>query len=59
MNLHLHKINTAVAPGAQAVLILDGAGWHTSGERVVPDNLTLLFLPPTSPGINSADNIRA
>lgn len=59
MNLHLYKISTAVAPGAQAVLILDGAGWHTSGERVVLDNLTLLFLPPTSPGINSAANIGA
>ncbi len=25
---------------------MDKAGWHTAGALVVPDNLSLVFLPP-------------
>jgi hypothetical protein len=28
MNDHLAEISRTVAPGAHAVLVLDGAGWH-------------------------------
>lgn len=28
MNLHLAEIGATVAPGAHAVLTIDGAGWH-------------------------------
>ncbi len=31
------------------VMILDGAGWHTSGLLTIPDNIRLLPLPPYSP----------
>ena len=44
MTLHLAEIARAVTPGAHAVLVLDGAGWH--GGKDVPDNVTLLALPP-------------
>jgi hypothetical protein len=46
MNKHLQEISRMVDPGAHAVLMLDGAGWHTAGDLVVPDNITLLPLPP-------------
>ncbi len=49
MSLHLAEIGRHVAQGAHAVLVLDGAGWHTAGDLAVPDNLTLLPLPPCSP----------
>jgi hypothetical protein len=50
MNLHLDEISTQIAPGAHAILVCDGAGWHqTGGKLVVPDNITLLCLPPYSP----------
>ncbi len=32
-----------------AVIILDKAGWHTTGTLDIPDNITLLPLPPRSP----------
>lgn len=58
MNLHLREISTQVAPGAHAVLILDGAGWHqTGGKLIVPDNISLLHLPPYSPELNPTENI--
>ena len=57
MNLHLAEIARAVAPGAHAVLVLDGAGWHGSRDLVVPDNITLLPLPPYAPELNPVENI--
>ena len=45
MNEHLKVISTKVAPSAHAVLVLDGAGWHqTGGKLILPDNITLLPL---------------
>jgi hypothetical protein len=46
MNLHLAEIANTVSPGAHAVLVLDGAGWHGAKDLVVPENITLLTLPP-------------
>ena len=57
MTLHLAEIAKAVSPGAHALLILDGAGWHRSKELVVPANITLLTLPPYSPELNPVENI--
>ncbi|MBK8211305.1 MAG: transposase [Rhodospirillales bacterium] len=39
------------------MLILDNAGWHTTGKLDVPANTTLVFLPPASPELNPAENI--
>ena len=50
MNEHLKEIATQVAPGAHALVLCDGAGWHQRGGRLaVPDTLTLLSIPPYSP----------
>ncbi|KXU38757.1 transposase [Ventosimonas gracilis] len=39
------------------VMVLDGAGWHTTGEWVVPPNMRLLFLPPYSPELNPVEHV--
>src|SRR5271168_2095519 len=58
MNEHLKEISTQVAAGAHAVLVLDGAGWHQrGGELQVPDNITLLSLPPYAPELNPMENV--
>src|SRR5512147_1400750 len=57
MNLHLAEISNAVAPGAHAVLVMDQAGWHTSTKLVVPDNITVVSLPPRSPELNPVENV--
>ena len=57
MTAHLAEISAAVAPGAHAVVILDQAGWHLSKALVVPDNITLLPLPPRSPELNPVENV--
>lgn len=58
MNRHLAEISRSVAAGAHALLVCDGAGWHQTGGRLrVPDNITLLHLPPYSPELNPVENI--
>jgi transposase len=58
MNLHLAEISRQVVPGAHAVLWADGAGWHRIGGKLkVPDNITLLKLPPYSPELNPVENV--
>ncbi|WP_224006042.1 IS630 family transposase [Aureimonas sp. SA4125] len=57
MNQHLAEISRAVDPGAHAVLILDRAGWHMTPKLVVPENITLLFLPPHAPELNPVENV--
>ena len=59
MSAHLAEIAKTVASGAHALLILDGAGWHGSAELEVPDNITLLKLPPYSPELNPMENVWA
>lgn len=51
---------SGLSPGADAVLVCDGAGWHQTGGRlVVPDNITLLPLPSYSPQLNPIENVWA
>jgi transposase len=57
MQKHIDEIGHAVTPGAHALIILDRAGWHTTGKLKLPDNLTLVPLPPACPELNSAENI--
>ena len=57
MQLHLDEISTQVARGAHAVLLLDRAGWHTTGKLNVPRNISLIFLPSRSPELNPVENI--
>jgi hypothetical protein len=57
MSLHLAEISTAVAANAHAVVLLDQAGWHAANDLVIPDNITLMPLPPRAPELNPVENI--
>jgi hypothetical protein len=57
MNLHVAAISADVAPGRHAVLLLDQAGWHLSAKLVVPDNITIVPLPPKCPELNPQENV--
>ena len=71
MNAHLVEISRTVAKGAHAVAsgpepvapqwmtVLDGAGWHGSKALCIPENITLLLLPPYAPELNPIENVRA
>ncbi len=57
MQAHLEEIARTVARGAHAVLLLDRAGWHTSGALAVPKNITLILLPSRAPELNPVENL--
>ena len=59
MTAHLAEIARTVAPGAHAVLVLDGAGWHSARALTIPDNISLLHLPPYAPELNPVENVWA
>jgi transposase len=57
MQLHLDEISRHVAKGAHAALLLDRAGWHTTGKLNIPKNITPILLPSRSPELNPVENI--
>ncbi len=59
MNEHLRFISEQVGPSRHVVLILDRAGWHVAKALKVPENLTLLHLPPYSPELNPLERLWA
>lgn len=57
INLFLELFSKTIPAGEQAVMIWDGAGFHTSKQLVVPDNVTLVQLPAYSPELNPIENL--
>ncbi len=57
MQMHLDEISCHVARKAHAVILMDRAGWHTTGKLKVPKNITIILLPSRSPELNPVENI--
>ena len=57
MQFHLDEISRNVTEGAHAVLLLDRAGWHTTGNLDVPANITPILLPSHAPELNPVENV--
>ncbi|APX88165.1 hypothetical protein BV511_15285 [Methylorubrum extorquens] len=57
LNAHLIEMARTVTPGAHAVLIMDGAGWHKSEALIVPDAIPVSILPSYAPRLNPVENI--
>lgn len=41
----------------RVVLVVDGAGWHTANDLVVPEGIHLVFQPPYSPELQPSEQI--
>lgn len=59
MSLALREFAAAQGVGLdkQVVLVLDGAGWHTSGTLVIPEGLHLVLLPSHTPELQPAERV--
>ena len=55
LQIQLDELSRNLHADAHMLLILDGAGWHKSQALRIPDNLTLLHLPPYAPELNPAE----
>ncbi len=56
MNLYLEQISLAYE-NEDIVIIMDQAGWHKSKEHVIPENITIIYLPPYSPELNPIERL--
>ena len=59
MNHHLRFISEEAGTDTHVVLILDQAGWHIAKALQVPENITLLHLPPYTPELNPIERLWA
>jgi transposase len=57
MAIFLAQFAATLAEDEHAVLTLDRAGWHTARKLAVPDNITLVWLPPYSPQLNPVERL--
>jgi transposase len=57
MSLRLAEISLAIELGAHRVLLMDLAGWHMTRKLEVPDNISIVPLPPRCPERNRVENI--
>lgn len=57
MKKHLAQISAATAKGRYAVVVMDGAGWHTDDIADDFENLAILKLPPYSPELNPIEQV--
>jgi hypothetical protein len=57
MSIHLAEISRNVAPGAHAIVVMDGAGYHHRAAVTIPHNLSILTLPPYAPELNPVENV--
>jgi hypothetical protein len=55
MQLFLDRFAATIGADEHAAMVLDQAGWHGSNDLVVPDNITLVPLPPYSPELNPVE----
>jgi transposase len=57
VNLFLEQFARELRAGAHAVLVWDGAGYHTGDGLIIPPNLSLIQLVPYSPELNPVENL--
>lgn len=57
INKFLEQFSTTIPNDEHAVMVWDGAGFHTAKVLRVPENVTLVRLPPYSPELNPIENL--
>ena len=57
VNLFLEQFSQELPAGVHAVLLWDGAGYHTSEDLKIPRNVSLILLLPYSPELNPVENL--
>ena len=55
MNLYLKDFAKQLPNHVHALLVMDGAGWHSAKALEVPANISILLLPPYSPELNPVE----
>ncbi|WP_341822251.1 IS630 family transposase [Wolbachia endosymbiont (group A) of Clivina fossor] len=56
MNIFLEQMSQYLGT-REAFLVVDCAGWHRSKGLKIPQNITLIYLPPYSPELNPVERL--
>ncbi|MEC6816722.1 IS630 family transposase [Photobacterium toruni] len=54
---HLAQISRTTEKGRHAIVVMDGAGWHTDDIANQFNNLSIIKLPPYSPELNPIEQV--
>jgi transposase len=57
MTKHLEQISKRTPQGRMAVVIMDGASWHSEDTTIEFENVRILKLPPYSPELNPIEQV--
>jgi transposase len=57
MQVFLDRFAATIGDDEHVAMVLDQAGWHASGALRIPDNVTLVPLPPYSPELNPVERV--
>ena len=57
MKEHLKQVSSVTEQGRHAVIIMDGASWHTDDIAESFDNVSIIKLPPYSPELNPIEQV--
>jgi transposase len=53
----LRQFSQTITAGEHAVMLWDGAGFHTTKQLCLPENITVVTLPAYSPELNPIENL--
>jgi len=57
INIFLKQFTAEVSHDVHVLLVWDQAGFHTSKKLKIPENMTIVPLPPYSPELNPVENL--
>ena len=57
MNAFFEQFTAEVSPDVHIVMVWDQAGFHRSKKLKLPENVTIVQLPPYSPELNPVENL--
>ncbi len=58
MNLYLETLSESLKEkNREALIIMDGAGWHKSKDLLIPPNIRIELLPPYCPELNPVERL--
>ena len=57
MQIHLEEISKNIQEDYHGIVLMDRASWHSTEALIVPENISLMPLPPYSPELNPMEQV--
>lgn len=57
MQIHMNQISEQIRDEHHGIVLMDRASWHTTETLIIPENISLMPLPPYSPELNPMEQV--